>query len=1028
MSTTVEGIKSLLKTNRPLSTLEASGWDTPESASFADDDRRTRNLASMITAALPPRMAPLGQALNEHVSLRFVKAGIASTQHPSTSVASEAVDVIMDAIVFFQARPEHASCSSNINENDNGSSGSGNGGFVYLLDMSLPKALEKAVAIQLAAETAADAKSRHIAFMSHEIRNPVNGILASVEAIDDMLVLIRKPTDEQGDSQLAEVEDLVKTTLACTEQLRRTVDDILDFNKLEEGKLVLLKESFFLERMLRSVMMQVKSAAQVKGLKLLTQISPLLRHATLLGDVGRIQQVLTNFCWNAVKFTPKGSITIEVSCEVPEGGIIAANKVCTSSEAEANGIIETGETGGDSVGNSKDDAPLQSITLYFKVIDTGEGMSKATMENIFERFTMGEHKCGKYGGSGLGLTICRSLAELMQGEIHCMSTPAGGSTFVLELSLEIESTNEPQALASRVLDHGYPQSSALPPKEIKDMNESEAEVGEGAGITQEMCNGGGCVEPPGMARVKKPSFSSHSQRSISVEATAMISLDAEGNIELPRQFSRSPDTSKPEQSHDDGVSERARVAGKAARCSAYSHHEQSQSTQLPQSYLEQQHQEQPYQPGQWNEHSERIQAWQMRVVREQVGASSVAVLVEVCTGQEVRQHWGGAPVGEGGIGPAMARAQEDGLARALWLFPPESGTLSSSRRIPAPSASRETGTWCSAACDVPNSQRSQPSRPVSRPSSSVPTSSTPTHDSSMNHAARHPAHRQGQDLPIIVSRPPSRPPSRPRTPPPTGAQNMPMREMSENKQAGGGALAGIGGVHSAETIPDTHSAKTGILPGAGSAGSLHGFDRSENQGKSATSATAGAAAKELAASSLSSVLVVDDDKINVKVLKRIFVKAEGIVVTTGEDGTDVVRLLVNQNLRFDAVLLDENMRHMNGSIATAELRKHEARKGEVMPQLVIATTGNFAAQDVYRYQKAGYNAMLIKPMNVKLLVKCVADYHAFWKHTAGAGTVWNPGQELPPECPAPDVRDTSFFVDGYFFGNLEVFGNIPRFY
>ena len=169
----------------------------------------------------------LSKAMNQHVSLRFVKAG---------GVAHVAYHAAVDVIIFLQPRPESSASASSKDRSGN------NGAFVYMLDMSLPKALEKAVGIQLAAEAAAEAKSRHIAFMSHEIRNPVNGILASVEAIDEMLPLLQMhrtgmagADEEQSGLCIAEVEDLVHTTLACTEQLRRTVDTMLDLNKLEEG-------------------------------------------------------------------------------------------------------------------------------------------------------------------------------------------------------------------------------------------------------------------------------------------------------------------------------------------------------------------------------------------------------------------------------------------------------------------------------------------------------------------------------------------------------------------------------------------------------------------------------------------------------------------------------------------------------------------------------------------------------------------------------------------------------------------------
>mmetsp|Transcript_17877 Transcript_17877/g.28533 ORF Transcript_17877/g.28533 Transcript_17877/m.28533 type:complete len:119 (+) Transcript_17877:44-400(+) len=117
---------------------------------------------------------------------------------------------------------------------------------------------------------------------------------------------------------------------------------------------------------------------------------------------------------------------------------------------------------------------------------------------------------------------------------------------------------------------------------------------------------------------------------------------------------------------------------------------------------------------------------------------------------------------------------------------------------------------------------------------------------------------------------------------------------------------------------------------------------------------------------------------------------------------------------------------MNGSTAIVELRKHEARGRQARPQLVVVTTGNSATSDLYIYQKAGFQGILVKPINVKFLGKWLADFHAFWELTAGAGNAWTPGQTLPPGCPRPEVKSTSLFEDGYFFGDLQVFGTVPR--
>eukprot|EP00951_Prasinocladus_malaysianus_P023555 scaffold200839_cov23-Prasinocladus_malaysianus.AAC.1 len=139
-------------------------------------------------------------------------------------------------------------------------------------------------------------------------------------------------------------------------------------------------------------------AAQEKGLTWDNAVEPpKLNETCFLGDEVRIKQILTNFCWNSVKFTNKGGVKLVVSAEACRPGF---------------------------------------MRLFWKVTDTGKGMTQKTQEMLFERYSMADHKVGKYGGSGLGLSICRSLAALMDGHVHCMSTIGKGSTFILELDLE----------------------------------------------------------------------------------------------------------------------------------------------------------------------------------------------------------------------------------------------------------------------------------------------------------------------------------------------------------------------------------------------------------------------------------------------------------------------------------------------------------------------------------------------------------------------------------------------------------------
>ena len=821
----------------------------------------------------------LTSALNEHALVRFLKAsnstgGAAAgggkrtpAAGPATSSSAISAPAAMEVLAFFLARPES------------------DGAFIFFMDMSMPRAMEKALSVQHAAEAASDAKSRHIAFMSHEIRNPVNGILASVEAINEMMPIIQRARANRGesggvdDAHYNEVEELVLTTLACSDQLRRTVDDMLDLDKLEEGKLVLTLAPFSVRRMLRSVSMQVNAAARAKNLRFVTSVSPLLADVALVGDAGRIQQVLTNFCWNAVKFTTEGVVTVEVTCD------------------------------------ARVDADDEPITCFFKVIDTGQGMSKQTMENIFDRFSMANHKVDKYGGSGLGLTICRSLAELMHGQIHCMSVPGEGSTFVLELSLDAV---EPDPADASSMRSGASAGTK---------SRRESIVFDAADASAARSRRASFIDGPNVASV--PVTDSRDDDDDAAAATTTTTTTREPRQRqprdiLPRPFSRrsvlvTPDGREVEVEHPADASP-------------------------PPSFF----QTSP-------SSSAAAAAWKVHVVREQIGETSVAVLADVSVGEETRQHWGGAACGVDGVGPALARATEDAIARALRLYASESG-------IPSPARDANGGIG-----GFPSPSPSPLARGPT-PSSAARASSSPprfTRDESPAKASL--ADRLAFAAAIADDSSPSIP-----TPAPTASQ------------------------------PQTSS-------------------RPQPQPQSQSQRTHGQ--KPM------SVLIVDDDVVNVKILKRAFVK-NGDDVTTGEDGQDVVRLLLNESKRYDVVLLDENMRHMNGSAAVEETRRHEASAGddpdggERWSQLVVATTGNAAMSDKSKYQKAGFNGVLQKPMKLSTLVRWVHDFHAFWRATGGGK--WTPGDPVPAGCVAPTISDASAHEDGYFIGDLEVFGTKLR--
>lgn len=234
-----------------------------------------------------------------------------------------------------------------------------------------------------AAESAAMAKGEFLATMSHEIRTPLNGILPMLELL-------------AGSRLSMDQHELLRTAAASAQQLQRIVDDILDYSKLEADRLVLETTSFNLRELMQSVMTLMERTAEAKGLRLTLSIDPSVR-LPVRGDPVRLRQVLSNLVSNAVKFTERGGVTVNVR--------------------------RMGET----------NAQHQ---LRFEVTDTGIGIDMATQEKLFSAFTQADASTTRlYGGTGLGLAICRRIVSLMGGRIGVDSEPGKGSTFWFEIPL-----------------------------------------------------------------------------------------------------------------------------------------------------------------------------------------------------------------------------------------------------------------------------------------------------------------------------------------------------------------------------------------------------------------------------------------------------------------------------------------------------------------------------------------------------------------------------------------------------------------
>lgn len=261
------------------------------------------------------------------------------------------------------------------------------------IDLTEQKERERVLAeAKAVADQANRAKSDFLANMSHEIRTPMHGIIGLARLLSDSSLNAEQRTYLHGIDSSAQ-------------SLLRLVNEVLDFSKVEAGKMTLETEPFDLARLLDEVRHQLNVSASSKGLLLQVQVDRSAR-LHLSGDVGRLRQVIINLAGNAIKFTERGFVRVHV--------------------------WRVGGT---------DDHPQ----LRFEVSDSGIGIPSEAVGLLFQPFSqLDSSRSRRFAGTGLGLSICKRLVVLMGGEIGVESAPAQGSTFWVELALPVaEPITEP---------------------------------------------------------------------------------------------------------------------------------------------------------------------------------------------------------------------------------------------------------------------------------------------------------------------------------------------------------------------------------------------------------------------------------------------------------------------------------------------------------------------------------------------------------------------------------------------------------
>ena len=327
----------------------------------ADDDLRDRSLAGMFPAS------ELEQLLNEGVPSAYMNR---SWSGETKLITVEGEVLTVDQLILLHNATKDGERYFSMVMRDISAR--------VMTEQELLQAKESA-------ETATKAKSEFLAMMSHEIRTPMNGILGVTELLLD--------TDLNPEQR-----EFVEIISHSGKSLLTIINNILNYTKIDAGKIALDSHHFDLESTLFDIIRLLQSTASAKGVELMVDY-PMDIPTRVIADEGKIRQILTNLVGNAIKFTPKGHVLVSVSCSSAQG---------------------------------------EASSFRIQIRDTGIGIAKEQQERLFHLFTQADSSITRhFGGTGLGLTISKQLVELMGGDIGLESQLGSGSTFWIELPLTL---------------------------------------------------------------------------------------------------------------------------------------------------------------------------------------------------------------------------------------------------------------------------------------------------------------------------------------------------------------------------------------------------------------------------------------------------------------------------------------------------------------------------------------------------------------------------------------------------------------